>query len=55
MRHAKHIVAFLAGTIFAVGLGVSRSLMPSTTHGFLDFTGRWDPTLGIMMGAGCAT
>ena len=55
MRYGEHIVAFLAGTLFAVGLGISRSLLPRTIRGFLDFAERWDPTLGIMMGAGCLT
>ncbi len=55
MRYSKHIVAFLAGTLFALGLGISRSLLPGTIRGFLDLAGRWDPTLGIMFGAGCVT
>jgi uncharacterized membrane protein YedE/YeeE len=38
-----------------VGLDISRSLLPGTIRGFLDFTGRWDPALGIMFGAGCVT
>ena len=55
MPYAKHFVAFGAGMVFAVGLGISRLLLPSTIHGFLDITGRWDPTVAIVMGVGCAT
>jgi uncharacterized membrane protein YedE/YeeE len=55
MAYAKQLVALAAGMVFAVGLGVSRMLLPSTIHGFLDVTGRWDPTVAIVMGAGCTT
>jgi uncharacterized protein len=49
----KHIVvAFLAGVIFAVGLGVSGMTNPQRVIGFLDLTGRWDPSLAfVMLGA----
>ncbi|MFB3923802.1 MAG: DUF6691 family protein [Terriglobia bacterium] len=55
MSYAKHLIAFIAGTMFAIGLGVSRLLLPPTIHGFLDVTGQWDPTVAFVMGAGCAT
>jgi hypothetical protein len=55
MAYAKHLVAFVAGMMFAVGLGISRLLLPTTIRGFLDVTGKWDPTVAIVMGAGCAT
>ncbi len=55
MPYAKHLVAFAAGMIFAVGLGISRLLLPSTIQGFLDVIGKWDPTVAIVMGVGCAT
>ena len=55
MAYAKHLVAFAAGMVFALGLGVSRMLLPTTIRAFLDVTGRWDPSLAIVMGAGCAT
>lgn len=55
MAYAKHLVAFLAGMLFAAGLGVSGMLLPSTIHGFLDVTGRWNPALAFVMAAGCAT
>ena len=55
MAYAKHLVAFSAGMMFALGLGISRLLLPTTIRGFLDVTGKWDPTVAIVMGAGCAT
>jgi hypothetical protein len=55
MAYAKHLVAFSAGMMFALGLGISRLLLPTTIRGFLDVTGKWDPTVAIVMGVGCAT
>jgi uncharacterized protein len=49
-RH--HVVAFLAGAVFAIGLGVSGMTQPEKVQGFLDVTGAWDPSLAfVMMGA----
>ena len=42
-------VAFVAGAIFALGLGVSGMTDPSRILGFLDVTGRWDPSLIFVM------
>jgi uncharacterized membrane protein YedE/YeeE len=45
-------VAFLAGLVFAVGLGLSGLTDPQRILGFLDVAGRWDPTLAfVMLGA----
>jgi len=46
------VVAFVAGLVFAIGLGISGMTQPSKVVGFLDFTGAWDPSLAfVMMGA----
>lgn len=46
------IAAFFAGMIFALGLGLGGMTLPAKVIGFLDVTGRWDPTLlGVMGGA----
>lgn len=42
---------FLAGLLFACGLGLSGMTLPSKVLGFLDVTGRWDPSLLFVMGA----
>ena len=46
----RNTAAFLSGALFAIGLCVSGMTQPSRIVGFLDFTGRWDPTLAFVMG-----
>ena len=41
--------AFVAGVVFAVGLGVSGMTNPEKVIGFLDVAGHWDPSLGLVM------
>ena len=41
--------AFAAGLIFGIGLIVSGMTDPSKVIGFLDLTGRWDPSLAFVM------
>lgn len=41
---------FLAGLLFAFGLGISGMTLPSKVLGFLDVTGHWDPSLLFVMG-----
>ena len=44
--------AFLAGILFAVGLGIAGMTQPAKVIGFLDATGSWDPSLAfVMLGA----
>lgn len=43
---------FLAGALFAVGLGISGMTKPSKVVGFLDLSGAWDASLAfVMLGA----
>jgi uncharacterized protein len=42
-------IAFVAGIIFAVGLGVSGMTDPSKVTAFLDVAGHWDPSLAFVM------
>jgi len=46
--------AFLVGTLFGFGLAVSEMIDPARVIGFLDVTGRWDPTLLFVMGGALA-
>jgi uncharacterized membrane protein YedE/YeeE len=46
----KYFVTFGAGVLFAVGLVISGMTQPSKVVGFLDFFGRWDPSLAFVMG-----
>ena len=45
-------VAFAAGLLFAIGLGISGMTHPAKVLAFLDFTGDWDPSLALVMGGG---
>ncbi len=51
----KFVGIFFAGVIFAVGLGISGMTHPEKVIGFLDFAGRWDPSLGFVMLGAVAT
>ena len=42
-------VSFVAGFIFALGLGISGMTLPSKVIGFLDVFGNWDPSLALVM------
>lgn len=47
----KLMISFVAGLIFAIGLGISGMTRPHVVRGFLDVFGNWDPTLiGVMAG-----
>ena len=41
--------AFGAGLVFGIGLWLSELANPKRVLGFLDVTGRWDPTLAFVM------
>lgn len=43
-------VSFATGLLFAIGLGVGGMTQPAKVVGFLDFFGRWDPSLMFVMG-----
>lgn len=48
------VVAFVAGVIFALGLGVGGMTLPAKVLAFLDVTGRWDPSLALVMAGAIA-
>lgn len=43
-------VSLASGAVFGVGLAVSGMTRPEKVRGFLDFLGRWDPSLAFVMG-----
>jgi uncharacterized membrane protein YedE/YeeE len=45
----QQLLAFAAGVVFAIGLGVSGMTNPEKVLGFLDVTGAWDPSLAFVM------
>jgi len=50
----KNVAAFLAGLLFALGLGVSGMTQPAKVAGFLDLFGAWDPSLMFVMAGAIA-
>lgn len=50
----RRIVALASGLLFGIGLVVGGMTLPSKVVGFLDFSGRWDPTLMFVMGGAVA-
>ena len=44
------IMALVVGLLFGIGLIISGMTDPSKVIGFLDLAGRWDPSLGVVMG-----
>jgi uncharacterized membrane protein YedE/YeeE len=44
-----HVAAFASGLLFSVGLAVAGMTLPSKVLGFLDVSGRWDPSLALVM------
>ena len=46
----KRLVAFVAGSIFGIGLLLSGMTDTSKVQGWLDLFGNWDPTLAFVMG-----
>jgi len=48
----RHLVSFVSGLLFAIGLGVAGMTDPNKVLNFLDVFGDWDPSLAFVMGAG---
>lgn len=48
------LTCFLSGLVFGIGLIVSGMANPAKVLGFLDLAGRWDPSLGLVMGGAVA-
>jgi uncharacterized membrane protein YedE/YeeE len=48
------LAAFASGLVFGIGLVVSGMSNPAKVIGFLDVTGRSDPTLPVVMASGLA-
>lgn len=51
---ARTVVAFASGVLFSVGLVLSGMTHPAKVQGFLDVSGRWDPSLAFVMGGAIA-
>jgi uncharacterized protein len=42
--------SFVCGLVFGLGLVISQMSNPAKVLNFLDFTGKWDPSLAFVMG-----
>lgn len=51
---SRAIVAFVSGLVFGAGLIVSQMSSPAKVIGFLDITGKWDPSLALVMAGALA-
>jgi uncharacterized membrane protein YedE/YeeE len=51
---ARHLVPFASGGLFAAGLALGGMTLPSKVVAFLDVTGRWDPSLALVMAGAIA-
>ena len=48
------VSSFVSGLVFAAGLGISGMIQPQRVKAFLDVTGKWDPSLALVMGSAVA-
>ena len=49
-NHFHHVIEFVVGLLFGMGLMLSGMTDPGKVIGFLDLFGRWDPSLALVMG-----
>ena len=49
-NHIHHVVEFIVGLLFGLGLMLSGMTDPGKVIGFLDLFGTWDPSLALVMG-----
>jgi uncharacterized membrane protein YedE/YeeE len=52
---ANILVAFVCGLVFGLGLVISQMANPAKVLNFLDFAGRWDPSLAFVMSGAVVT
>ncbi|MGB1239141.1 MAG: DUF6691 family protein [Pseudomonadales bacterium] len=45
----RYFIYLLSGVLFAAGLQISQMVDPAKVIGFLDITGRWDPSLVLVL------
>lgn len=49
------VSAFAVGLLFGLGLTISQMVDPQKVLAFLDVTGKWDPSLALVMGGALTT
>lgn len=50
----RHILTYLSGLVFGIGIAVSGMINPAKVLNFFDITGTWDPSLAFVMGGALA-
>jgi len=50
----RSFILFAVGLVFGMGLYLSGMTQPSKVQGFLDISGRWDPSLAFVMAGAIA-
>jgi uncharacterized membrane protein YedE/YeeE len=50
MTLKQNLVAIISGLLFGLGLSISQMVDRQRVIGFLDITGKWDPTLIFVLG-----
>jgi uncharacterized membrane protein YedE/YeeE len=51
---SRALALLLPGVVFGTGLAISGMTNPAKVTGFLDVTGRWDPSLALVMAGAMA-
>lgn len=46
----KHVITYLIGLIFGIGISISGMANPAKVLNFFDVFGTWDPSLALVMG-----
>ncbi len=52
MTKKINIISLFSGILFSIGLGISGMMNTNKVQGFLDITGKWDPSLIFVIGGG---
>lgn len=50
MTFKQNLIAIISGLLFGLGLSISQMVDRQRVIGFLDVTGKWDPTLIFVLG-----
>jgi len=50
MNAGRAVIPLLLGALFGLGLTLSGMIQPQKVQDFLDFAGKWDPSLMLVMG-----
>ena len=49
----RNLAALSSGVVFGLGLSLAQMTNPDKVLNFLDISGRWDPSLLLVLGGAC--